>query len=69
MEKIKVIDAINKIMKLELTIDKLLFYSENAGYLCVNEIYFENTGVEVKNDYVNTSEYLDFNDELFLTNY
>ena len=68
MEKIKVVDAINQIMRFKLTFDELLFYSEKVGYLCVDEIYFGNTEVEVKNNYANISEYLGFKDELFLMN-
>lgn len=68
MEKIKIIDAINQIMKSKLNINKLLFYSEEVGYLCIDEIYFENEGIEVKNNSTNISDCLCFEEKLFLIN-
>lgn len=66
MNFMKVSLIINKIMTHELTIDKILFYVENVGYVHIDEIYLCNEGINVHNNEIDVDQDFNFNDELII---
>lgn len=57
---------INKIMTHKLTIDKILFYVENVGYVHIDEIYLYNEGINVHNNEIDVDKDFNFDDKLII---
>lgn len=68
MKTLEVEKVIKLIMQRDLNISEVLFYDEQVGYLIIDEICFENEGIEVKNNYTNISQCLCFDEKLYLKN-